>query len=278
MFRPELVGGPWRRRRAARSAIALASSLTTTDLRPETRRERRTFESVRRAEAQYARGLRGIARNIGELARAFAGLGDIDELRRLEEQLADYAEFIGPWAELHAGRMLADVSRRDEAVWADLARDMSRALRAEIKTAPTGGLLKALLAEQVTLIKSLPLEAAERVHRLALEGMTQARRSSEIAEEILRSGQVSTSRANLIARTEVARASSGLVQARAQYVGSAGYIWQTARDKDVRESHRKMQGKFVRWDEPPTLDNLVGHAGQLPNCRCYPEPVIPEEP
>jgi uncharacterized protein with gpF-like domain len=38
-----------------------------------------------------------------------------------------------------------------------------------------------------------------------------------------------------------------------------------------------MEGKFVRWDEPPTLDNLTGHAGALPNCRCRPEPVIPDE-
>jgi hypothetical protein len=31
------------------------------------------------------------------------------------------------------------------------------------------------------------------------------------------------------------------------------------------------------WDSPPTLDNLVvGHAGALPNGRCWPEPVIPE--
>ncbi|MDR0067994.1 phage head morphogenesis protein, partial [Acinetobacter sp. 11520] len=30
------------------------------------------------------------------------------------------------------------------------------------------------------------------------------------------------------------------------------------------------------WDNPPTLDNLKGHAGCLPNCRCYPEPSIPD--
>jgi uncharacterized protein with gpF-like domain len=38
-----------------------------------------------------------------------------------------------------------------------------------------------------------------------------------------------------------------------------------------------MEGKFVTWDDPPTLDGMKGHAGQFPNCRCYPEPVIPED-
>jgi uncharacterized protein with gpF-like domain len=35
-----------------------------------------------------------------------------------------------------------------------------------------------------------------------------------------------------------------------------------------------MDGQFVKWSEPPTLDGLTGHAGALPNCRCYPEPVV----
>jgi uncharacterized protein with gpF-like domain len=36
-----------------------------------------------------------------------------------------------------------------------------------------------------------------------------------------------------------------------------------------------MEGVFVEWDKPPILDNMRGHAGEFPNCRCYPEPVIP---
>jgi hypothetical protein len=38
-----------------------------------------------------------------------------------------------------------------------------------------------------------------------------------------------------------------------------------------------MEGEFVPWDKPPNLDNMQGHAGEFPNCRCYPEPVIPKE-
>ena len=81
----------------------------------------------------------------------------------------------------------------------------------------------------------------------------------------------------LIARTEVARTASGLTEARARHVGSDGYFWRTAKDADVRDSHRQMEGKFVKWNEPPTLsDGTVTHAGQIYNCRCYAEPVINE--
>jgi len=79
----------------------------------------------------------------------------------------------------------------------------------------------------------------------------------------------------MIARTEIGRASTALTQARSLALGSTGYIWRTAEDGDVRHSHAEMEGKFVSWDRPPTLDGLTGHAGALPNCRCYCEVVLP---
>ncbi len=191
--------------------------------------------------------------------------------------LRHYAEGLMPWAEATAARMLADVNRRDETAWMEQAKEMSRALREEIRTAPTGATMRALLAEQVTLIQSIPLEAAQRVHELTLEGIENGTRASEISKAIQASGEVAKSRADLIARTEVARTASTLTQARALHIGSTGYIWRTSGDSDVRESHRKMNGQFVAWDDPPTLDKMTGHAGAFPNCRCYPEPVIPED-
>ena len=41
-----------------------------------------------------------------------------------------------------------------------------------------------MLAEQVGLITNLPLEAAERVHKLTTEGMLAGSRPAEIAEQI----------------------------------------------------------------------------------------------
>ncbi len=203
--------------------------------------------------------------------------GDPAAAPTIEQLLRRYAEALTPWAEATAARMLADVNRRDEQAWMTQAKEMSRALQIEIRTAPTGATMRALMAEQVGLIKSIPLEAAERVHRLTIEGLEDSTRASEISKAIQASGDVAKSRADLIARTEVARTASTLTEARALHVGSPGYWWRTSGDGDVRESHREMEGKFVRWDDPPTLDGMKGHAGQFPNCRCYPEPVIPED-
>jgi len=203
--------------------------------------------------------------------------GDPAVLPTIEQLLQRYAEALTPWAERTAAEMLTEVNRRDESAWMQNAADLSRALRQEIRTAPTGATMQALMAEQVTLIKSIPLDAAQRVHKLTIEGIEDSTRASEISKAIQASGDVAKSRADLIARTEVARTASTLTEARALHVGSPGYFWRTSGDGDVRESHREMEGKFVAWNDPPTLDGMKGHAGQFPNCRCYPEPVIPED-
>lgn len=231
---------------------------------------------AKKAEIRYGAQLRKVARQVGHLISGFPP-GDPASVPTITQMLAKYAEALAPWATQAATQMLADVNHRDEQAWIGLAQEMSAGIRREIQSAPTGELFQALLAEQVTLIKSLPLEAAQRVHELTIKGLEDSTRASEIAKEILRSGEVSESRATLIARTEVARSASTLTQARAQHIGSEGYIWRTSGDSDVRHSHKQMNGKFVRWDSPPTLsDGTTTHAGQFPNCRCWPEPIIPD--
>lgn len=244
--------------------------------RTDTARDREAFARVRRAERQYAAKLRKVARHVGDIIREHDPFVS-DGMAEIKAVLAKYAEVITPWAKAAAARMIADVGRRDEKAWEANSKAMGRALRGEVLNAPTGQFLRERQAENVKLITSLPKEAAERVQKLTLEAMFDSSRASSIAKEIARSGEVTVARANTIARTEVSKTSSGLVEARARYIGSDGYIWRTAGDSDVRPSHRSMNGKFVRWDEPPALDNMTGHAGAFPNCRCYPEPVIPDE-
>ena len=194
----------------------------------------------------------------------------------LSAALRNYAQALRPWSEAVAATMVADVARRDRAMWRKNSADLARGIRHEMEQAPTGVLLRNLQQQQVELIQSIPLKAAERVHHLAQEATLNSSRAKEVAQEILRTEDVSVSRATLIARTEINRASSNLLQARAQFAGSDGYIWRTSEDFDVRESHAKMDGKYVRWSAPPTLDNMTGHAGTLPNCRCFAEPVFPD--
>ena len=182
--------------------------------------------------------------------------------------LSNYAELITPWARSVAAFMVADVERRDSRMWIEHGKEMGKALRVELQQAPTGMLYSALMAEQVVLIKSLPLEAAERVHKLTTAGLSDSRRASDVAKEILATGNVSVARARLIARTEVSRTAASFTQARAMFAGSEGYIWRSSGDGDVRPTHQAVNGKYFRWDSPPKTDKNLApyHAGCGPNC------------
>ncbi|SEI98742.1 phage putative head morphogenesis protein, SPP1 gp7 family [Azotobacter beijerinckii] len=239
------------------------------------RKKKRNPVRTSRPEREYQRALTQVARQVGMIISGFPP-GDPEAYPTIERILRQYSDTLHDWAIATASRMIADVNQQDRKAWVLRAQDMAKALRDEILNADTGVAMRGLLAEQVTLIKSLPLEAAKRVHELTLKGIEDSTRASEISQEILRSGEVSASRAMLIARTEVSRTAATLTEARAKAVGSEGYIWRTSHDGAVRESHKEMEGKFVPWSSPPTLDKLTGHAGCLPNCRCWPSPVIPE--
>lgn len=238
---------------------------------------RRKWNNARKAESRYGVTLRKLAATIVQIIDGFPKT-NAQDMSALEKALRSYAATLEPWAASVAGRMLAEVSLRDAKTWEEHMRSMGRAVRKEIQYAPTGAVMRKLQDEQVTLITSLPLDAAQKAQEMASATLSSGTRFEDIVKEFEALGGITRNRATLIARTEVGRASSNLLQARAQHIGSEGYIWRTVGDGDVRASHKRMNGKFVRWDTPLVVDEGVApyHAGCIYNCRCYAEPVVPE--
>lgn len=232
---------------------------------------------ARSAEGRYGVLLRAVARQI-ELVVQGLYTGEGTRWEHIEGALDDYASMLIPWASSVAQNMLANVSQRDLTTWIRLGREIGRQLGFEVSAVNMAPTLADLLADQVRFIRSLPLEAKERVHNLSVEALTGGKRWEQIAEEIRLQGQVSRGKANTIARTETARAASEIQATRAQGVGSDGFVWRTARDRDVRPLHRALEGKFFRWDAPPILDDgNPGLPGTIYNCRCWAEPVLAGE-
>lgn len=233
----------------------------------------RSHQQATKAERFYGSRLRRIAAHIGELVSADPPETP-EQSATLLDHLRRYARVITPWANSVAQRMIADVARDDRQAWRARGAEMGRLLHHEIETAPTGQAMQAILAEQVGLITSLPIEAAERVHRLTIEGITNSTRAKEIAAEIMRTGEVTASRAMTIARTEVSRTATTLTKVRAQHVGSTYFEWVIA-DSRARPSHKALNGRTFRWDSPPECD--PGHhalPGCIWNCRCRPRVIF----
>lgn len=246
--------------------------------REQRKRARERFQLAERLEREYMRSLRLLTRQIDHMVKGMMPRGGIKNSAQLQSMLRQYAKTVEPWARSVAEKIFLRVSRKDEAAWAKLGKEMGRSLRKELNSVPRQQFIEEFLAEQVRLITSLPVEAAERVHQLTQEAMIHGTRADVVAKQILETGKVTESRARLIARTEIARTASGITIERAKQVGSTHYIWRTSGDSDVRESHKKLDGKIFAFAEPPEVDpGQKYHAGMFPNCRCYVEPIIVDE-
>lgn len=81
--------------------------------------------------------------------------------------------------------------------------------------------------------------------------------------------------AKLIARTETAKLQTTILENRSTQLGSVAYTWLASNDRRTRKSHKQMNGVVVFWKHAkPQLDGLIGHAGEYPNCRCAPQPIL----
>ena len=231
-------------------------------------------------ERRYRNALERVADAIDKMIDAWDGR-NVDALA---QDIASQSLRIEPWARRTAADMLHGAAMADKRRWQAMSESMSSSMRELLKkvgnASPTGAAYNRLLDDQVHLIKSMHTDQAERVHGIVREAHLTSIRANDTARLVrelwLKTGkQAGKAKAQLIARTESSRAASSLTQVRAESIGSKGYIWRTIKDTDVRKSHRDLDGEYIPWDSPPTTDNLTGHAGCVPNCRCYPEPVLP---
>ncbi len=237
---------------------------------------RKVWARIRRSEQIYAKALRSIAKQAGLFITQLFEAGREDAV---EETLRNYAHVLEPWAKAVSEQMLAGVMHKDEQAWMRHSKQMSAAMRTELRTMPMGGLVTQLRNRQVELITSIPIDAAKRAQQLAFEAATKSgARANEIAKMILASEEVTESRASLIARTEIARSHAIIQESRAEWIGSETYIWHTVKDPQVRRDHQELDGQVFKWSEPPIADKKAGrraHPGCIYNCRCFAEPILP---
>ncbi len=131
--------------------------------------------------------------------------------------------------------------------------------------------LDAWIGANVGLIKSLQDTALSRIHYQVQQGFMQGLRYEVISKNIQEQLGITERRANLIARDQTSKLNGQLTEFRQRDVGVNEYIWNTAHDERVRDSHREKQGKKFSWDNPPAD---TGHPGEDYNCRCVALPIF----
>lgn len=171
---------------------------------------------------------------------------------------------------------------RQAAMKGSKGRAIYNALKKELSNAQT---YRDIIRSNAQYITSVPGDIAERLTEKMSKGYEAGRRPSDLMKEVLAEWpQLTKSRAKLIARTEVSKASTELTHERCRSAGVKWYVWRNSEDERVRSSHRHINGAIIPWDDPPSPEELDPrheqrpyghyHAGETFNCRCYPQALL----
>jgi len=118
------------------------------------------------------------------------------------------------------------------------------------------------------LVTGLGQRMADDIAEIVQDGVVSGSRWETIAGRLAHAGQVTESRAALIARDQVGKLFGDINKQRQTNLGVTRYVWRTVRDNRVREEHEALDGDSIAWNSPPS----DGHPGEAVNCRCYADP------
>lgn len=142
-------------------------------------------------------------------------------------------------------------------------------------------IVRANIAKNTTLIKSIPEEFVKNIESIIYSGVTTGSTYKSIEEQIKGTEGIRSvfgkldDRIKLIARNEVSSINGQINKTRMQNIGVTKFEWVTAGDERVRDSHAQLDGQVFDWNNPPT--NERGEKiipGSDFNCRCQSIAVI----
>lgn len=147
--------------------------------------------------------------------------------------------------------------------------------------------LQLAVDENVNLIQSIKTSYINDIGDTIRQSVIDGRRHTDIVSEIRARGQVSQSRARMIARDQTAKINADLTRERNLSLGITMYVWGTSGDERTREDHLAMKGKICRYDDPTVYydpeskkwvkrtSNMVKlHPGEDYQCRCTGHPHV----
>lgn len=158
----------------------------------------------------------------------------------------------------------------------------------------TQGRLGKMLGEKVManvqLIKTIPEQyffgefdgEGKLLTRGISEAVTENWRSGgrweSLVEDVQEIGDITDTRAEVIARDQTAKLNSAFNQIRQEDVGIEEYDWLATSDERTRPDHWALNNTTHRWDEPGPLEGTIDgepcHPGEDIECRCDAAPVV----
>lgn len=131
--------------------------------------------------------------------------------------------------------------------------------------------LKAVMGENISLIRSLDDQMRNGISGAVFRGLTNRTPAREVAREIRRVTDIGKRRAELIAADQLQKLTSRLDQERQEQVGIDRFQWAHSRKKYPRPEHVARDGKIYAWDSTVAKNDPPGRAIR---CGCRSRPVL----
>ncbi len=225
------------------------------------------LRASRRAEARYVRDLRDIMRKVhaGYVA-ALKLRHDVKAhdatLNGVDGRMVRYLREVVPPA---FDRMAGEVNKAN-------AKATKALVGVPLAGASVAPHVQRFRDQNIALMENAGRVYAKQVREVLEDPENFGIRVEDLAAKIQERGDVSESRAELIARDQTLKLNGQLNQVRQTNAGVERYTWSTSHDERVRPEHAELDGQVFDWSSPPE----PGHPGEDFQCRCVALPVIEE--
>lgn len=151
-----------------------------------------------------------------------------------------------------------------------------------LRQGATSDVLKASVAENVQLIRSISQQYLGDVQGIVMRAIAEGNGLADIVPQLQKRHGITLRRARLIANDQVRKATSAINRSRAEANGIRKFQWvHSGGGREPRELHLRLDGEVFEYANPPVIDERTGERGlpgQLINCRCVQRPVIDFSP
>lgn len=151
-------------------------------------------------------------------------------------------------------------------------------------------MIKSWAENNYALITSNASRFIDKINNLTEQAVVNGFSHKKLKEEIKKATEgLSDKHCKLIARDQIGKLNGQIAQAQKQELGLECYVWSTAKDDRVRESHHLMEGLLCKYDDASVCSYDGGktwverpsgavelHPGQDIQCRCVGLAYYPE--
>ena len=151
-------------------------------------------------------------------------------------------------------------------------------LKTSVMNSSLTNIYKASVAENVSLIKSIPAEYLQKVNGAVMRSITTGNGLQDLVPALQQYEGQTHRRAKNIALDQTRKAYNSINKGRMQALGISQFQWHhSGGGAHPREDHIEMDGNIYSFDNLPVIDERTGERGipgQAPNCKCTMSPVF----